>query len=273
MPETPARHAPTQATPSPRTPGAAEAPLRVTVWNEYLHEVESDVVRAIYPDGIHATLGRALEEHLGAVVRTATLREPEHGLSQAVVDATDVMIWWGHKAHGEVSDVVAERVQRAVLAGMGLVVLHSGHYSKPFTRLMGTHCSLRWREADEKERLWSVHPAHPMLAGVPSYVELPQEEMYGERFDVPDPDELVMISWFQGGEVFRSLMSWRRGHGRVVYFRPGHETYPTYHDPHVRRIVANAAAYARPLLRRDDAGSPETAALEPVPNPSKTPIL
>lgn len=273
MPETPARHVPTEATSSARTPGAAEAPLRVTVWNEFLHEVESDVVRAIYPDGIHATLGRALEEHLGAAVRTATLREPEHGLSQAVVDATDVMIWWGHKAHGEVSDAVAERVQRAVLAGMGLVVLHSGHYSKPFTRLMGTHCSLRWREADEKERLWSVHPAHPMLAGVPTYVELPQEEMYGERFDVPDPDELVMISWFQGGEVFRSLMSWRRGHGRVVYFRPGHETYPTYHDPHVRRIVANAAAYARPLLRRDDAGSPETAALEPVPNPSKTPIL
>ncbi|MFO7546075.1 MAG: ThuA domain-containing protein [Trueperaceae bacterium] len=272
MPETPS-HPRSHAGDPRQQPNHAGEPLRVTVWNEYLHEVESEVVRAVYPDGIHMALKRTLEERLRADVRTATLREPEHGLTQAVLDATDVLLWWGHKAHGEVRDEVAERVQHAVLAGMGLVVLHSGHYSKPFTRLMGTHASLTWREADEKERLWNLQPGHPILAGVPESIELPQEEMYGERFDVPDPDELLMISWFQGGEVFRSLMTWRRGHGRVVYFRPGHETYPSYHDPNVQRIVANAAAYAGARIRRDDAASPNVPAHEPVPNPGKDPIL
>jgi len=248
--------------------------LRVTIFNEFLHEVEEESVRRVYPDGIHAALASAVREHVpDAEVRTATLREPEHGLPQEVVDATDVLLWWGHKAHAEVSDAVAQRVQRAVLDGMGLVVLHSGHLSKPFLRLLGTHGSLRWREADEKERLWNLQPGHPILAGVPDHFELEHEEMYGERFDVPDPDELLMISWFQGGEVFRSLMTWRRGHGRVVYFRPGHETYPTYHHPIVRRIVANAAVYAAARLRHDDSACPNPAALEPVPNPGKEHVL
>lgn len=251
--------------------------LRVTIFNEFLHERENEVVGALYPDGIHMTLKRAIEERLDAIVATATLREPENGLPQSVVDDTDVMLWWGHKAHGDVLDATAERVRRAVLNGMGLVALHSAHLSKPFVHLMGTHGSLSWREADEKERLWNLQPSHPILRGTGRFVELAQEEMYGERFDVPDPDELLMISWFQGGEVFRSLMTWRRGHGRVVYFRPGHETYPTYHNDDVRRIIANAAAYAAgspaERFRRDDAASPSTAALEPVPNPGKEHIL
>jgi len=245
-------------------------PLRVTIWNEYLHELEHDVVARIYPDGIHGALASAVREHYpDAVVRTATLRAPDHGLSQALLDDTDVLVWWGHKAHAEVSDAWAEAVHRAVLAGMGLVVLHSGHFSKPFKRVLGTHCSLTWREADEKERLWAVEPAHPILAGVPHMFELPQEEMYGERFDVPPPDELLMLSWFQGGEVFRSLCTWRRGYGSVVYFRPGHETYPTYHHEHVRRIVANACAWARRRVTIDASKAPMVAALEPVPNEGK----
>ncbi len=248
--------------------------MKVTVFNEYLHELEDERVGRIYPGGIHEAVGSAVAEHVpGAEVRSATLSEPENGLPQQVVDETDVMLWWGHKAHADVSDTVAERVQRAVLDGMGLVVLHSAHLSKPFLRLLGTHGSLKWREADEKERLWNLQPGHPIMAGVPDHIELPQEEMYGERFDVPDPDELLMISWFQGGEVFRSLMTWRRGHGRVVYFRPGHETYPTYHDPNVRRIVANSAAYAARRIRRDDSACPNPAALERVPNPGKEHVL
>lgn len=247
--------------------------IRVTIFNEFLHERENETVAGIYPDGIHKTLQRALEERLEVSVTTATLRDEQHGLSPEVVDRTDVMLWWGHKAHGDVSDEVAERVKLAVLGGMGLIVLHSGHLSKPFLKLMGTFGSLKWREADEKERLWNLQPAHPLMAGVPDHFELPQEEMYGERFDVPEPDELLMISWFQGGEVFRSLMTWRRGLGRVVYFRPGHETYPTYHDANVRRVIANAVRYARPQLRRDDSASPETAALEAVPNPGKEHVL
>lgn len=248
--------------------------LKITVFNEFLHEVESDLVRSIYPDGIHATLAAALRQQLGATVRTATLRESEHGLPQTVLDDTDVLIWWGHKAHDQVSEEVAERVRRAVLNGMGLVVLHSGHLSKPFVKLIGTYGSLKWREADEKERLWNVAPAHPIMDGIGDYIELEQEEMYGERFDVPDPDELVMISWFQGGEVFRSLMTWRRGLGRVVYFRPGHETYPTYHNAQIQRVIGNAARYARARVRRDDSASPNVpVALETVPHADKVPII
>ena len=247
--------------------------VRVTLWNEYLHEVENDVVAGIYPDGIHHAIAAGIADKGDFDIRTATLREPEHGLTQDVLDSTDVLAWWGHKAHHEVADDVVARVHARVLEGMGLVVLHSGHMSKIFRKVLGTHGTLRWREADEKERLWNLQPSHPILAGIPDYVELAQEEMYGERFDVPEPDELLMISWFQGGEVFRSLCTWRRGHGRVVYFRPGHETYPTYHDPHVQRIVANALTYARATVRRDDSKAPQTAALEDVPNPTKEHIL
>jgi trehalose utilization protein len=138
---------------------------------------------------------------------------------------------------------------------------------------MGTHGSLRWREADEKERLWNLVPGHPILEGIPDHFELEHEEMYGERFDVPEPDELLMLSWFQGGDVFRSLCTWRRGHGRVVYFRPGHETYPTYHHPHVRTIVANAARWAGRRVTRDARRSPQVEALESVPNPTKEHIV
>ncbi len=246
------------------------APLKVTIWNEYLHELEHDVVARIYPHGIHGALRDAvLERHPDALVRTATLREPDHGLSDALLDDTDVLFWWGHKAHDQVDDAWAAKVHEAVLSGMGLIVLHSGHFSKPFKRVLGSHASLLWREADEKERLWNLQPSHPILEGVPAYIEIEQEEMYGERFDVPTPDELLMISWFQGGEVFRSLCTWRRGHGQVVYFRPGHETYPTYHHPMVRRIIVNAAAWAARRVLASTASCTRSPELEPVPNPTK----
>lgn len=248
-------------------------PVKVVIWNEYLHEVENEGVRALYPGGIHGALADAFRERGGFEVRTATLREPGHGLSAELLADTDVLLWWGHKAHHEVSDDAVAMVHEAVLSGMGLVVLHSGHMSKPFKRVLGTHGTLAWREADEKERLWNLRPDHPILAGVPDHVELEQEEMYGERFDVPEPDELLMISWFQGGEVFRSLCTWRRGLGRVVYFRPGHETYPTYHHPDIRRIVVQAGAWASARIRRDASTCPNPPSLEPVPNPGKEHIL
>jgi trehalose utilization protein len=246
------------------------APLKVTIWNEYLHELEHDVVGRIYPDGIHGALRAAvLERHPDATVRTATLRERDHGLSDALLRETDVLLWWGHKAHADVDDAWAVKVHQAVLAGMGLIVLHSGHFSKPFKRTLGSNASLLWREADEKERLWNLQPSHPIMDGIPAFFELEQEEMYGERFDVPTPDELLMISWFQGGEVFRSLCTWRRGHGQVVYFRPGHETYPTYHHPLVRRIIANAAAWASRRVHASTLTCTRSVELETVPNPTK----
>jgi trehalose utilization protein len=220
--------------------------LRVTVWNEYLHEVEEESIAAIYPAGIHGAIAAALGGD-GLDVRTATLAEPEHGLSETVLADTDVLIWWGHKAHDRVAGEVVDRVyQRVVAGGMGLVVLHSGHFSKIFIRLMGTTCNLKWREAGEKERIWVVAPGHPIAAGLPEWFDIANAEMYGEHFDIPEPDQLVLISWFEGGEVFRSGCCFYRGRGKVFYFRPGHETYPIYHHPHVLRVIANAVRWAAP---------------------------
>jgi trehalose utilization protein len=182
-------------------------------------------------------------------IGTATLSEPEHGLGPETLQQTDVLLWWGHLAHDQVSDEIVERVQQRVLHGMGLIVLHSGHASKIFRRLMGTGCMLRWREAGELERMWIVKPGHPITAGLNSeYIEIPAAEMYGEHFDIPDPDELIFISWFQGGEVFRSGCTFQRGQGKIFYFRPGHETYPIFHQPEVLQVIANAIRWARPSV-------------------------
>ncbi|WP_121823167.1 ThuA domain-containing protein [Halostella salina] len=225
--------------------------ISVTVWNEYRHEREHDEVAELYPEGIHGAIADALREADGDTgsefeVRTATLDEPEHGLTEDVLAETDVLTWWGHAAHDEVADEVVERVREHVLDGMGLIALHSAHYSKIFTALMGTTCSLKWREAAETERLWVVEPSHPIAAGVDEYIEVPEAEMYGERFDVPQPETLVFNSWFEGGEVFRSGCCYTRGEGRVFYFRPGHETYPVYHQPEIRQVLRNAVAWAAP---------------------------
>jgi trehalose utilization protein len=222
-----------------------EEPLHVTIWNEFRHERQSDQVARVYPDGMHQVLADYLLEQ-GLAVTTATLDQPEHGLTEAVLSATDVLIWWGHMAHDEVQELIVDRVHRRVLAGMGLIVLHSGHFSKIFKRLMGTSCDLKWREIGEKERIWVVSPGHPIADGLGEYFEIPQAEMYGEHFDIPAPDELVFISWFQGGELFRSGCCFYRGRGKIFYFRPGHETYPVFYQPEVRRVIRNAIHWAAP---------------------------
>jgi trehalose utilization protein len=216
---------------------------RVTVWNEFREERSEAAVAAVYPDGIHAAIADGLRGD-GFEVGIATLDEPEHGLTDAVLETTDVLTWWGHAAHPEVADEIVDRVQRRVLDGMGLIVLHSGHHSKVFRGLMGTSCDLNWREAGERERIWVVDPAHPIAAGLGDGFSIEHEEMYGEHFDVPAPDRLVLVSWFAGGEIFRSGCCYERGRGRIFYFRPGHETHPTYFLPDVRRVIANAATWA-----------------------------
>ncbi|KMM37174.1 ThuA domain-containing protein [Guptibacillus hwajinpoensis] len=218
--------------------------LNVTVWNENRHEQKSEEVRSVYPNGIHGAIAEFMKEDFE--VRTATLDEPEHGLSEEVLNSTDVLLWWGHIAHEEVSDEIVERVHQRVLDGMGLIVLHSGHFSKIFKKLMGTGCDLKWREADEKERMWVIDPTHPIAEGIGEKIELEKEEMYGEHFDIPAPDELVFVSWFEGGEVFRSGCTYKRGQGKVFYFRPGHETYPTYYHKDIQRVMKNAVAWAKP---------------------------
>ncbi|MDZ7332248.1 MAG: ThuA domain-containing protein [candidate division KSB1 bacterium] len=226
--------------------------IHVTIWNEFIHERQDENVRKIYPNGMHQTIAGFLSAHEDIAVKTATLDQLEHGLSEAILNQTDVLIWWGHKVHQQVSDEVARRVQRRVLEGMGLIVLHSAHYSKIFKALMGTNCSLRWREIGEKERLWNIAPGHPITQGIGDYIEIPHSEMYGERFDIPEPDKVIFISWFQGGEVFRSGCCWERGHGQIFYFSPGHETYPIYHQPEIQRVITNAVRWARPQVMIQD---------------------
>lgn len=238
--------------------------LEVLVWGEYRHEKSNPKVAKIYPRGMHEAIADFLRLETEFAVSTAWLDQPEHGLTQSVLDRTDVLIWWGHMAHGDVADEIVERVRRRVLQGMGLIVLHSGHYAKIFKALMGTTCSLKWRESTDKERLWNIAPHHPITQGIGDYFEIAAEEMYGEPFGIPTPDELILISWFTGGEVFRSGATWQRGNGRVFYFRPGHETYPTYHQKEVQQIITNAVRWARPTVCIPDV-CPNSPALEPLP--------
>lgn len=220
--------------------------INVTVWNEGIHEKLHEEVKKIYPDGIHSVLSKFFTDQ-GFNVRTATLDEPENGLPESVLETTDVLTWWGHMAHNQISDELVERIRWRVLHGMGLIVLHSGHHSKIFKRLMGTTCSLRWREADERVRVWMVNPSHPIASGLPEYFEIPNDEMYGEYFDVPAPDDLVFINWYQGGEVFRSGCCYHRGNGKIFYFSPGHETFPVYYQKEIQQVITNAVRWAAPV--------------------------
>lgn len=241
------------------------SPIRVTVWNEYRHEKNNPEVREIYPNGMHAIIAEALGMHPDILARTATLDEPQHGLTPEVLEQTDVLTWWGHLAHSEVNDEVVDRVQKRVLEGMGLIVLHSGHYSKIFKRLMGTTCALRWRVSTDKERVWNIEPDHPITEGVGPFIELPRHELYAERFDIPSPDKLIFFSWFSGGEVFRSGCTWERGRGKIFYFSPGHETFPIYKDPQIQRVLVNAVRWAKPPTRIPDVVRNPVEPLEPLP--------
>lgn len=220
--------------------------INVTIWNEFRHEKESPEVQEMYPEGIHNQLASFLpdEEFL---VKTATLDEEEHGLTQEVLDETDVLLWWGHMAHDEVEDEIVDRVHQKVLEGMGLIVLHSGHFSKIFQKLMGTSCDLKWREDDLGCKIWNVNPSHPITEGIGEWIDLEQEEMYGEHFDVPAPDELIFISSYPNGEVFRGGMTYRRGNGKIFYFHPGHETYPSYYNEKVQQVIKNAIHWSAPM--------------------------
>ena len=224
--------------------------IRVTVWNEFRHEKTDEAVKAVYPRGIHQAIADFLGKEEDIAVTVATLDQPECGLTQQVVDATDVMLWWGHMAHGEVPDEIVERVKNAVHAGMGLIVLHSGHHSKIFRALMGTPCSLGWREDGDFERVWVVDPSHPIARGLGRFFELPHVETYTEPFSIPEPEKLVLAGWYEGGELFRSGCCWQRGHGKIFYFQPGHETFPIYYDPTVQLVIKNAVRWAAPAIRQ-----------------------
>ena len=220
--------------------------INVTVWNEFYHEQTRESIKKVYPNGIHSVIAEKLGEFNEYNITVLTMDMPEHGLTDEVLNNTDVLIWWGHAKHADVADAIALKVKERVLDGMGFIALHSAHASKPFKMLMGTSCRLKWRENDEKERLWVVDHAHPIVRGIPEYIEIPEEETYGEKFEIPNPDELVFISWFAGGEVFRSGCCFRRGQGKIFYFRPGHEEYPIYYRDDIIRVIKNAIDWANP---------------------------
>ncbi len=223
--------------------------IRVTVYNEFHHEKTVEKVKSIYPQGMHKAIADFLEKEEDITVRTVTLDDPECGLTEEVLKDTDVLLWWGHVKHNDVPDEVAARVKHAVLSGMGFIPLHSGHHSKPFRLLTGTPCNLSWRENGDRERVWVINPAHPIAQGIDTYFELEGEETYSEPFRIPEPDELVFVGWYEGGEVFRSGCCFYRGNGRIFYFQPGHETFPTFHNPAVQRVIKNAVRWAAPIVR------------------------
>lgn len=219
--------------------------IRVTVWNEYRHEKHAEHVRAVYPNGMHAVIGEFLGKEEDMEVTLAALDDPDCGLPPEVLGNTDVLIWWGHGWHGDVPDDLVERIHERVMMGMGFLALHSAHHSKIFKKLMGTSCNLSWRNG-ARERVWCVNPTHPIAEGVPAHFEVPKEEMYGEFFDIPEPEELIFIGWFDGGEVFRSGCTYTRGYGRIFYFQPGHEEYPTFYIPEVQTVIKNAVRWVKP---------------------------
>jgi trehalose utilization protein len=220
---------------------------------EGVHEKRNPRTQELYPDGMAKVIANYLGAQPGiASARVTHLQDECQGLTDEILDTTDVMTWWGHLAHHEVSDENVERVQKRVWEGMGLVVMHSGHYSKILKRLLGTNCNLRWRDVGERERIWVCDPAHPIAEGVPPYFDIPHAEMYGEHFEIPQPDQLVFISWFEGGEVFRSGCCWHRGKGKIFYWRPGHETHPLFYNDLVMKVLANGVRWAAPSGVREE---------------------
>ena len=202
--------------------------IRVTAWNEFRHEKINEYVKSIYPDGIHGLIKQFLETQDDIEVTLAALDDPDNGLPDEVLNNTDVLIWWGHMAHHEVPDALVERIRHRVYTkGMGLIVLHSGHYSKVFRQVVGTNGNLSWGR-DQKEIVWNLLPSHPIAAGIPDHFTLETEELYCEPFYVPQPDSLVFGSWFEDGFIFRSGLCYARGAGKVFYFQPGHESCPSY---------------------------------------------
>ena len=234
--------------------------MKVTVWNENQHEKKDPIVLEYYPGGLHGYIANFLKCD-DIEVRTATLDDEECGLTEEVLADTDVLVWWGHRAHDMVPDEIVDRVQKYVLSGMGLVVLHSGHHSKIFRRLMGTTCNLKWRD-NAHERIWTVKPNHPIAAGVPETFVLDPEEMYGEAFDIPNPEEIIFMGWFNGGELFRSGCTWTRGHGKIFYFQPGHETNKSFQNENVQLIIKNAVKWACPVNKNIPLVCPHFEALE-----------
>ena len=191
--------------------------MNVLIWAEDKPLPEHrEKFRELYKNGIEGQLAAFLSENPDMEIRTATMQDAEQGLSEAALDWADVLVYWSHKHWREVEDCHVDYMHKRVLEGMGLVVLHSAHASKIFSRLMGTRTqSLRWRENDERQRYWIVNPAHPVAEGLDGeYFDIPMDETYGEYFEIPQPDEQV-FSHLDGAHAGYSIF--RRETRRIRY--------------------------------------------------------
>ncbi|MDA1191131.1 MAG: ThuA domain-containing protein [Candidatus Poribacteria bacterium] len=214
------------------------SPIRALCWSERTEPL------SVYPDGIDGAVADALKE-IGVEVKTAKMDDPEHGLSEEVLAETDVLFWWSHIRNGDLSEDVNARVVKHVLArGMGFVPIHSALFAKPFQTILGCTGNIGgWDHNQAPENVYVIDQNHPIAEGLGAKFVLPETEMYVEPFDVPPPDELIFISSFSRGEVFRSGMTWYRGRGRIFYFRPGHETYKVLFEEPCRKVFQNAARW------------------------------
>lgn len=235
--------------------------MRVVVWSEgevHGHEATG------YPEGMPAAIADAVRGIPEAQVEIASIDDADQGVPDERLRQADVLLWWSHMRHEDLLSATVDRVVSAVEHGLGLVALHSAISSPVFRRLVGTTGGFGgWRHGD-REVLWTVDPSHPICRGVEFPVVMPQQEMYSEPANLPTPDELVFISSFSGGEVFRSGITYRRGVGRIFYFSPGHEEYPVFLHPGVRGILANATSWAaRDRVAGPDARHLQTRELSP----------
>jgi trehalose utilization protein len=270
--------------------------IRVLVWDEQQPQQKE----AYGEKFLGETLAAHLEKRPGLAVKTARLDDAEQGLSDAALDATDVLVFWCHRRVKDQDDVRMEAVVKRVLDGrLGFIALHSAHWAKPFVRLMqerskadalkqvpeAERAAVKWEFVNDQPyyqgigraarttpfvekaegsvwrltlpqcvfpvyrndgapgHLTTLLPQHPIAAGLPAQWDIPQTEMYGEPFHVPAPDEVVFEEKWDKGEHFRSGCVWQVGKGRVFYFRPGHETYPTYKQAEPLRVVENAVRW------------------------------
>ena len=222
--------------------------INVTIWHEFRHEKLKENIRELYPEGIHAKIKSFLECDEIKVTLTS-LDEPNQGLSDELLESTDVLMWWGHIAHGEVSDELVSKIKDKVLAGMGFVAIHSAHHSKPFKAILGATGNLTWGR-NQRAIMWNVCPTHPIAEGIPAHFEL-FEEMYGEPFYIPKPDDVIFTTWYEDGNIFRGGATFTRGLGKIFYFHPGHESCTSFDNIYVQRIIKNGVKWCAPYKHTD----------------------
>lgn len=221
----------------------------VVVWSE------GTAPKEIYPNDINGAIAEGLKasplmKDWDVVI--AGIDDPDQRISDELLKKTDVLIWWGHKKHGDVKDALVDKIEKRVKEeGMGFIALHSAHFAKPNKRIMGTPCTFAAYVCDNKENVVSVAmPNHPICKGVAKTFTVANDERYSDPYAVPTPDAvpLTAIQVRNDGTKEEAKMGfcWTVGKARMFYLQMGHETNPIYFDPEIRKVMANAVLWAAP---------------------------